>query len=122
MHDAPSLYELIEAVKGFIDETAAPQLTGHAAFHARVASNVLATAMRELSLGEAFDEKAVAALQKLLDRSDTTDLDTLNGLLCDAIRDDELDEASAGLLNYLKMTTKNQLAVDQPHYSGIKPE
>ena len=48
MHDAPSAKELIEAVKSFIDKTAMVQLTGHAAFHARVASNALATVLREL--------------------------------------------------------------------------
>ena len=50
MHDAPSQKEMITAVKAFIDETAMPSLTGHAAFHARVASNVLATVLRELDI------------------------------------------------------------------------
>ena len=45
MHDAPSQKEMLTAVKAFIDDTAMPALKGHAAFHARVASNVLATGL-----------------------------------------------------------------------------
>ena len=48
MHDQPSVAELVQAVKNFIDETAGPNLSGHAAFHARVASNALSTVLRDL--------------------------------------------------------------------------
>jgi hypothetical protein len=102
MHDGPSARELIEAVKAFIDKTAAPQLTGHAAFHARVASNALATVLRELDIrpaAEAVD---------------------LNRELCSAIRSGQMNLSTTGLLAHLKSTTIAQLSVDQPGYSGLK--
>ncbi|MEQ9507383.1 MAG: DUF6285 domain-containing protein [Hyphomonas sp.] len=119
MHDAPSTKELIEAVKAFIDKTAAPQLTGHAAFHARVASNVLATVLRELEIRPAAEAAEVSRLQALLTASDT-DAGTLNIKLCDEIRSGRMDLSTEGLLSHLKSTTIDQLSVDQPGYSGLR--
>ena len=51
MHDQPSATELIGAVRDFLRNVAMKQLEGHAAFHARVASNVLDIVERELALG-----------------------------------------------------------------------
>jgi hypothetical protein len=119
MHDAPSAKELIEAVKAFIDKTAAPQLTGHAAFHARVASNALATVLRELEIRPAAEAAEKARLEALLGTSGATAND-LNQKLCDAIRTGVMDLSTPGLLPHLKSTTIAQLSVDQPGYSGLK--
>ena len=119
MHDAPSTSELVEAVKRFIDDTAAPQLTGHAAFHARVASNVLATVLRELEqrpVGEADERTRLLAL---LGAGLDTPLAELNSELCERIRTGAMDVSTPGLLEHLKTTTIAQLSVDQPHYSGL---
>ena len=56
MHNQPSVSELVQAVKNFVDHSAMPELEGRAAFHARVASNVLATILRDL------DQSASTAL------------------------------------------------------------
>jgi len=119
MHDAPSARELIEAVKAFIDKTAAPQLTGHAAFHARVASNALATVLRELEIrpGAEADEKS--RLEVLLGTTGES-ANALNAKLCDAIRSGKMDLSTEGLLSHLKSTTIAQLSVDQPGYSGLR--
>ena len=119
MHDAPSTAELVEAVKRFIDDTASPQLTGHAAFHARVASNVLATILRELEQrpGAEADEKD--RLIALLGADADTPLDALNRELCKRIRSGNMDLSTDGLLDHLKTTTIAQLSVDQPKYSGL---
>lgn len=119
MHDAPSTAELVEAVKRFIDDTASPQLTGHAAFHARVASNVLATILRELEqrLGAEADEKA--RLIALLGADADTPLDALNRELCNRIQSGSMNLSTDGLLDHLKTTTISQLSVDQPRYSGL---
>ncbi len=119
MHDAPSSRELIEAVKAFIDKTAAPHLTGHAAFHARVASNALATVLRELEIRPAAEAAEIARLQSLLG-SDETSAGRLNSELCEAIRTGRMDLSTAGLLSHLKSTTIDQLSVDQPGYSGLR--
>jgi hypothetical protein len=119
MHDGPSAKELIEAVKNFIDKSAAPQLTGHAAFHARVASNALATVLRELEIRPAAEADEKARLEKLLGTTGES-ANQLNALLCEAIRTGRMDLSTEGLLPHLKSTTIAQLSVDQPGYSGLK--
>ena len=119
MHDAPSAKELIEAVKSFLDKTAMVQLTGHAAFHARVASNALATVLREMEQRPEAEAGERARLQQLLG-SDETDISTLNRQLCEEIRAGHLDLATPGLLTHLKTTTIAQLSIDQPGYSGLR--
>jgi Domain of unknown function (DUF6285) len=119
MHDGPSAKELIEAVKNFIDKSAAPQLTGHAAFHARVASNALATVLRELEIRPTAEAEEKARLEKLLGTTGES-ANQLNALLCEAIRSGRMDLSTKGLLPHLKSTTIAQLSVDQPGYSGLK--
>jgi hypothetical protein len=119
MHDAPSAKELIEAVKAFIDKTAAPQLTGHAAFHARVASNVLATVLREMEIRPAAEAAEQARLESLLGVSGES-VESLNRRLCEEIRSDRMSLSTEGLLAHLKSTTIAQLSVDQPGYSGLR--
>jgi hypothetical protein len=119
MHDAPSAKELIEAVKAFIDKTAAPQLTGHAAFHARVASNVLATVIREMEIRPAAEAAEQARLESLLGVSGES-VDNLNRRLCEEIRSGRMSLSTEGLLAHLKSTTIDQLSVDQPGYSGLR--
>ena len=119
MHDAPSTAELVEAVKRFIDETAAPQLNGHAAFHARVASNVLATILRELEQRPDAEVQEKSRLIALLDGNPDSSLETLNRDLCERIRAGEMDLSTGGLLEHLKTTTIAQLSIDQPRYSGL---
>lgn len=120
MHDQPTAVELIAAVRGFIAEHARPALSGHAAFHARVAENVLAIVERELVQGAEADSAARARLVALLDAPKGTELDTLNTRLSDAIRDGTMDETTPGLLDHLKASTIDQVKVDQPKYSGLK--
>ncbi|WP_340691844.1 DUF6285 domain-containing protein [Hyphomonas sp.] len=122
MHDAPSPSEIITAVKLFIDDAAAPQLTGHAAFHARVASNVLATLLRELEQRPAAEAEEASRLRAILKAAPTATLDAMNRDLCARIRDGEMDAATPGLFAHLKTTTIAQLSIDQPNYSGLKAE
>jgi hypothetical protein len=119
MHDAPSTAELVEAVKRFIDDTAAPQLTGHAAFHARVASNVLSTVLRELEQRPDAESSERARLIQLLSADPAASLSSLNRTLCERIQSGDMDLSTDGLLDHLKTTTIAQLSVDQPHYSGL---
>ncbi len=119
MHDAPSAKELIEAVKAFIDKTSAPQLTGHAAFHARVASNVLATVLREMEIRPVAEAAEQARLESLLGVSGES-VESLNRRLCEDIRSGRMSLSTEGLLAHLKSTTIAQLSVDQPGYSGLR--
>jgi hypothetical protein len=119
MHDAPSTAELVEAVKRFIDDTASPQLKGHAAFHARVASNVLSTILRELEQRPDAETIEKAGLLALLGSDPETSLEDLNHELCTRIRTGAMDLSTDGLLEHLKTTTIAQLSIDQPRYSGL---
>lgn len=118
MHDQPSVSELVQAVKNFVDNTAAPNLSGHAAFHARVASNVLATILRDLEARPDNDTAELARLQALLDREG--DLEMLNRALCADIKSGKIATETDGLLAHLKATAIAQVKVDQPKYSGLK--
>lgn len=120
MHDQPSVSELVQAVKNFIDETAGPNLTGHAAFHARVASNALATVLRDLENRPTHETEEKTRLMTLLKAPEGTDLATLNRKLSEEIRAGNLTLKTPDLLQHLKATTIAQVEIDQPRYSGLK--
>ena len=120
MHDQPSVSELVQAVKNFIDETAAPNLKGHAAFHARVASNALATVLRDLDSRPQHEADEEERLRSLLDAPEDADLESLNRMLSEKIQSGEFDLLTPGLFAHLKATTIAQVEIDQPRYSGLK--
>lgn len=120
MHDQPSVLELVQAVKNFVDETAAPNLSGHAAFHARVASNALATILRDLECRPNAEREERARLITLLKASPEQSTTTLNHELSDQIRSGLMTRETPGLLAHLKATTIAQVEIDQPRYSGLK--
>ena len=120
MHDQPSVLELVSAVKSFIDETAGPQLTGHAAFHARVASNALATVLRDLEQRPKADLEERQGLINLLNATGDETTQELNQKLSALIRSGDMTAETPGLLAHLKTTTMAQVEIDQPRYSGLK--
>jgi len=119
VHNQPSVAELLQAVKNFIDETAGPQLKGHAAFHARVASNALSTVLRDLESRDGSEDDEITRLQVLLS-TDETELETLNRTLSERIQSGQLTALTPGLFEHLKTTTIAQVEIDQPRYSGLK--
>lgn len=120
MHDQPSISELVQAVKSFIDETAAPELKGHAAFHARVASNALATVLRDLEQRPSAETAERAGLIALLGASEDQSIEALNRELSERIQSGDMTASTPGLLEHLKRTTMAQVEIDQPRYSGLK--
>jgi hypothetical protein len=118
MMDQPSIRELVEAVREFLEKRAMPELKGHTAFHARVASNALGIVMRELEFGDgaAYDEKK--RLAALLGHDGP--LEDLNRELCRVIREGGIDLAKPELLAHLERTVRDKIAIDQPNYSGLK--
>jgi len=119
MHDQPSAQELVAAVRGFLETTARPQLSGHAAFHARVAENALAIVERELASRHAREADERARLAALLDADPECPLDALNARLSAQIRAGHMTHETPGLLAHLKATAMAQVEVDQPRYSGL---
>lgn len=121
MHDQPSQHELIEAVKRFISDTAMPQLSGRAAFHARVALNVLDILDRDVANRSNYEEKELERLHKLMETNERCKtLAEINKLVCERIASGELGVDDTILLKLLKANAIDQLDVDQPKYSGLK--
>ena len=118
MYDPPSTTELVTAVREFLEQQAMRELEGRTAFHARVAANALAIVARQLELGPQAEAAERARLVELLGRDET--LDALNRELCRRIRRGDLDHSSPALVEHLRATTLDKLAVDQPKYSGYQ--
>ena len=116
--DQPSMRELVDAVREFIETHAMPELKGHTAFHARVAANALAIVVRELDMGGRAGEDERARLNALLGHDGT--LDALNRELCARIRSGAFTLATDGLARHLEATARDKVAIDQPNYSGLK--
>jgi hypothetical protein len=118
MMDQPSIRELVDAVRDFIEKRAMPELKGHTAFHARVAANALGIVSRQLEQGPHADAEEHARLVTLLGKDGS--LDELNRALSQQIRDGALAIDTAGLQQHLELTTLDKVAIDQPNYSGVK--
>ena len=118
MMDQPSMRELVEAVRDFLEQKAMPELKGHTAFHARVAANALSIVARELELGPQSAKNEMERLRQMLGHDGT--LDELNRELCKRIRDGAFTLDTPGLAEHLTITTREKVAIDQPGYSGLK--
>ena len=118
MMDQPSMRELVEAVRDFLEQKAMPELKGHTAFHARVAANALSIVVRELEQGPQSAKDERERLHKLLGHDGT--LEDLNRELCKRIRDGAFTLDTPGLAEHLTITTREKVAIDQPNYSGLK--
>lgn len=116
--DQPSIRELVEAVKNFIETRAMQELKGHTAFHARVAANALGIVARELEFGPKAAEEEKGRLVALLGSEGP--LDELNRELCTQIREGRITLDTPGLAEHLEKTTRAKVAIDQPNYSGLK--
>jgi hypothetical protein len=118
MMDQPSMRELVEAVRDFLEQKAMPELKGHTAFHARVAANALSIVVRELENGPLSARDETARLASLLGHAGT--LEDLNRELCKRIREGTFSLDTPGLAEHLTITTREKIAIDQPNYSGLK--
>lgn len=124
MQDQPTILELLDAVRGFLEKDAVEALDGTAKFHARVAANVLAIVMRELELEpvhlaaewQRLDqllgvETAPAAPDALRDA-----LRARTEALCARIRAGEADAGAcrAAVLAHVRATVREKLAIANP--------
>ena len=116
--DQPSMLELVDAVRAFIEQRAMPELKGHTAFHARVAANALGIVSRELKLGPAAALDERKRLAALLGHEGS--LEDLNRELCRKIREGAIGLESTELKKHLDITTRDTVVIDQPSYSGLR--
>ncbi len=118
MQDLPTPDDLLAAVADFLREQAQPQLSGQAAFHARVAANALDIVRRQLALAPAAEAEELRRLRELLHCDGS--LAELNAQLCRRIASGELGTHTPTLVPHLWRTTLDKLAVDQPGYESYR--
>ena len=109
----PTAAELREALAGV---EAGPPGDARTTFLARVADNARATLDREAALGPTAEAAAVHRLRALLGVGG--DFQTLNAELCARLRDGRLPPLDTALQAHLKASAIDQIAIDQPSYSG----
>ena len=115
--DMPRVDELLGSVRDFLRKEARPALEGRNAFLSLVASNSLDIVARELTLGPAHAAAEHDRLRRLLGKDDS--LDGLRRTLVAALREERMALDAPGLAAHLRSTVVNQLAIDQPRYSGL---
>ena len=107
-HDRPTMVELVEAVREFLESDVAGATTGRVHFHARVAANVLSMVERELALGDELRDRHSARLGGLGFGSDAE--------LARAIREGDLDDQYDIVRDALLDGVKDKLRVANPGY------
>jgi len=111
----PTSAELLEAVQEFLSKEIAPQVSGSASYHLKVATNALAILEREAIQGPALDEAERAGLRGLLGRDGARD--ELNAALCAEIRERRKTYTDSALVSHLMKTTLGKMAIDNPKYA-----
>jgi Domain of unknown function (DUF6285) len=107
-HDVPSIGELVESVREWIEGDVLAATEGRLQYHARVAINVLSIVERELMLGEAHR----AAHSDRLDVLGVAD----DVALAAAIRSGELDDRTDEVRALVWQSVRDKLAVANPKY------
>ncbi len=116
--DMPRVDELLISVRDFLRDDVMSQTQGRTNFLARVAGNSLDIVLRELALGERHRADEVARLRQLFDGPQ--DLTSLRWQLVHGLRDGTVSLDMPGLAEHLRATVVNQIAIDQPRYSGYQ--
>ncbi len=107
-HDAPTIAQLVEAVREFLERDVMAATEGRVRFHTRVAVNVLKMVERELELGP----DQVADHRAALERLGVGD----EAALAAAIRSGALDDRRDDVLDVLRQTVRAKLEVANPGY------
>ena len=111
----PTMKELLEAVREFLEARVMPSLDKTTAFHTRVAVNVLAIVERELEKGPGLDQAEHERLRRILQQEGS--LKDLNASLCRQIREGRIDSRNPELIEHLRLTTLGRLSIDNPRYA-----
>ncbi len=113
----PRIDELLVSVRDFLREDVMAATAGRPNFLARVAGNSLDIVLRDHQLGDAARAQELTGLQALFESAE--DLDALRWKLVRGLRDGSVPLEQPGLAEHLRQTVVNQLAIDQPRYSGL---
>ena len=116
--ELPRIDELVASVGIFLRDSVMQETEGRTNFMARVAANSLDIVQRDLNIGVQARSAEKKRLSRLLGKD--SKLDELRWNLVDSIRDGKLNMTNSGLTTHLRLTVANQVAIDQPRYSGLK--
>jgi hypothetical protein len=114
----PRVDELLISVRDFLREDVMANTAGRTQFLARVAGNSLDIVDRELALGPRHRAGELERLRKLCGRDG--DLGDLRWELVNGLRDGSRALDDQDLMAHLRTTVVNQIAIDQPRYSGFR--
>jgi len=114
--DMPRVDELLTSVRDFLHGDVMAQTEGRTNFLARVAGNSLDIVLRDYAVGHQARQLEHARLQSLLGEGD---LDALRWKLVHGLRDGSIALDMPGLQQHLRSSVVNQVAIDQPKYSGL---
>ena len=115
--DMPRIDELVVSVRDFIREEVMVELQGRNQFLARVASNSLDIALRDMATGDEHRRLEHNRLKDYFGSQDT--LAVLRWRLVKALRDGSVGITDERIKEHLRQTVVNQIAIDQPKYSGF---
>ena len=115
--DMPRVDELLQSVRDFLRQDVMDATSGRTQFLARVAGNSLDIVLRETELGGLARQEELQRLRKLL--ASEQGLAELREQLVQQIRTGKIELDNVELTDHLRNTVVNQLAIDQPRYSGL---
>ena len=118
--DMPRIDELVTSVRDFLHGDVMSATEGRTNFLARVAGNSLDIVLRDMATGAAHRSRERERLVRLLGTPSDTRLADLRWQLTLGLRDGSIGLDTPGLADHLRHTVVNQIAIDQPKYSGFK--
>jgi aminoglycoside phosphotransferase (APT) family kinase protein len=116
--DMPRVDELLGAVSDFLRDEVMTETTGRTNFLTRVSANAIDIAAREQVLLPEHRRRELAALRAFYGSQD--DLLTLRWRLVNELRDGSQALDDERLQTFLRDHIVNQIAIDQPKYTGFK--
>ena len=115
--EMPGIAELLVSVRDFLRGDVMDSSRGRTQFLARVAGNSLDIVLRDRSIGGEHRRLELERLQTIFASQD--DLADLQWRLVNALRDASIPLDHEGVIAHLRDTVANQVAIDQPGYSGL---
>jgi len=116
--EMPRLDELVTSVRDYLRNDVMGATKGRTQFLARVASNSLDVVLREIAVGEPHRRRQEDRLRALF--GEAGELPALRWKLVHGLRDGTIALDRPGLAELLREAVVNQVAIDQPGYSGLK--
>jgi len=110
----PDARTLLDAAIKYLEEELLPELSGYHRFKTRVMTNVLITLQRELELGRTQGNAERARLVALLGHEG--ELGELSLELAEKIRAGTIDVHAAGLLEHIRQSLAEALAINNPRW------